>query len=126
MKEKRRDKPAARRPRECPVERALAAIGSRWTALIVWHLGEGPKRHTELAALLPRITASVLTERLRTLERLGVVRRTVYPEIPPRVEYALTGHGADLGRLFDDLEAWSKATDALTGRQLIGGGEAGR
>ncbi len=111
-----RDEPTQRRPRECPVERALDVIGHRWTALIVWHLGDGTKRHAELATLLPRITAKVLTERLRTLERLGVVERVIYPEVPPRVEYTLTEHGARLGRILDDLEAWGKATEALTTR----------
>ncbi|WP_425145165.1 winged helix-turn-helix transcriptional regulator [Deinococcus sp.] len=91
----------------------LDIIGHRWTALIVWHLSDGAKRHAQLAALLPRVTAKVLTERLRTLERLGVVERVVYPEVPPRVEYTLTPHGRRLSGILDELEAWGKDTATL-------------
>lgn len=107
------DTPAPRRPRECPVEQALDLIGHRWTALIVWHLSGGTKRHAQLAVLLPRITAKVLTERLRRLERCGVVERVIYPEVPPRVEYTLTAHGHRLSAILDELEAWSKDTVGL-------------
>ncbi|GAA5514980.1 HTH-type transcriptional activator HxlR [Deinococcus carri] len=99
------------------MEQALGVIGHRWTALLVWHLRDGTKRHAQLAALLPRITPKVLTERLRTLEGLGAVERTVHAAVPVRVEYTLTAHGLRLGRILDELEAWGKDTEALGTRR---------
>ncbi|HEY8545337.1 MAG TPA: helix-turn-helix domain-containing protein [Acidimicrobiales bacterium] len=78
----------------CPSGDAPLQVGDKWTPLILLCLEDGPRRFSELRVPLRSVTPKVLTETLRRLERDGFVTRTTYPEIPPRVEYALT----DLGR----------------------------
>ena len=88
---------------------ALGAVGDRWTLLVVAALLDGPRRFGELQRELPGIAANVLTQRLRQLERDGLVRRTYYPEIPPRVEYEISDLGRSLAPLFATLAQWSDA-----------------
>lgn len=90
----------------CPVEAALDVIGGKWKPLILWHLGDGVKRFSELQRELPGVNAKMLTRQLRELEGDGVVRRTVYPEVPPRVEYAVTEFGRTLLPIMEALCAW--------------------
>lgn len=90
----------------CPVEATLAVVGGRWKGVILFHLLDGTKRFNELRRLLPAVTQRVLTLALRELEADGVLERTVYPEVPPRVEYALTELGRSLGPLLLDMRAW--------------------
>ena len=78
----------------CPAEPAVAMIGGKWKIPILWHLFDGPKRFGELQRALAPITQKVLIQQLRDLEADALVTRTVYAEVPPRVDYALT----DLGR----------------------------
>lgn len=81
----------------CPMDPLLKRITGRWTTYILWLLAnEGPLRFGALMALMPKISAKVLTDRLRTLEHNGIVVRTQKPTIPPEVSYALTPHGHDL------------------------------
>lgn len=81
----------------CPMDPLLQRITGRWTTYILWLLAnEGPLRFGALMALMPKISAKVLTDRLRTLERNGIVLRTQKPTIPPEVSYELTAHGHDL------------------------------
>lgn len=88
------------------MERALAVVGPRWTLLIVRHLLEGPRRYTEIERALGRANPKMITVRLRELESAGLVTRTSFPEIPPRVEYALTERGRALGPVIEALRAW--------------------
>lgn len=81
---------------ECPSRALPIRVGDKWTALIVRCLEDGPRRFSELRVPLHRVTAKVLTESLRAMERDGFVTRTVYDEHPPRVEYALTPLGRSL------------------------------
>jgi DNA-binding HxlR family transcriptional regulator len=74
--------------------------------MILWELNCGTKRFSDLQAALPEIAAQVLTVQLRQLEADGVIIRTVYPEIPARVEYALTELGSALSAVMDQLEVW--------------------
>jgi DNA-binding HxlR family transcriptional regulator len=90
----------------CPVEAALDVIGGKWKPLILWHLCDGVKRFSELQRELPGVNAKMLTRQLRELEGDGVVRRTVYPEVPPRVEYAVTEFGRTLLPIMEALCAW--------------------
>ena len=78
---------------DCPSRRLLDRIGDRWTVLIVGALDDGPVRFGALAARVGGISQKMLTQTLRSLERDGFVTRTVFPEIPPRVEYELTEKG---------------------------------
>lgn len=95
--------------RECPTEATLAVIGGRWKVPILWHLRSDTRRFGELSRRLPGITQKMLTTQLRELERDGIVRRKVYAEVPPRVEYSLTLLGDSLGPLLDALSAWGEA-----------------
>lgn len=86
----------------CPSGAGPLRVGDKWTGMIISCLEHGPRRFSELQVPLRRITPKVLTETLRRLERDGLITRTAYPEIPPRVEYELT----DLGRtLLEPLAA---------------------
>ncbi len=90
----------------CPVKAAIDVIRGRWKPSILYLLCAGTKRYGDLQKALPEITAQVLTVQLRQLEADGVVVRTVYPEVPARVEYALTDLGRQLSNVMDQLEAW--------------------
>lgn len=76
-----------------PVEFALAFLGGKWKMPLLWRLKDGAKRYGELRASTSDITTKMLTQQLRELERDGFVTRTVYPVVPPHVEYALTARG---------------------------------
>jgi DNA-binding HxlR family transcriptional regulator len=91
---------------ECTVERALEVIGGKWTTLILRDLLQDTKRFGELRANLTGISPKTLTDRLRGLENEGIVKRTIYPEIPPKVEYRLTKKGQALGKIIDEMAAW--------------------
>lgn len=94
----------------CPVELALSVIGSKWTILIVRDLLElGPRRFGELHRSLAECSTKSLSARLRDLEREGIVVRTAFREVPPRVEYSLTPKGQALVRIVEELRAWSVA-----------------
>lgn len=87
---------------DCPSRRLLDRIGDRWTVLLIGTLEDGPMRFSQLSRRVDGISQKMLTQTLRSLEADGLVVRTAYPEIPPRVEYELT----DLGRsLLDPLQA---------------------
>jgi DNA-binding HxlR family transcriptional regulator len=90
----------------CPVEAALEVIGGKWKPLILWELGEDVLRFSELQRALPGVNAKMLTKQLRELEEDGIVSRTVYPEVPPRVEYAMTGFGKTLVPILQALCDW--------------------
>ena len=90
----------------CPVKATIDVIRGRWKPSILWELSSGTKRFSQLQSALPRITAQALTVQLRQLEADGVVVRTVYPEIPTRVEYSLSEQGRALSLVMDQLQAW--------------------
>lgn len=92
---------------DCPTRRILDRIGDRWTVLIVVALGEGEARFSELRRRVEGISQKMLTQTLRGLERDGLVRRTAFPEVPVRVEYALTDAGRTLLDPLQALQEWS-------------------
>ncbi len=92
----------------CPIEVTIGVIGGKWKMLILWNLRDGVKRFNELKRLIPGSTQKMLTAQLRELEQNGIVSRTVYPEIPPKVEYALTGHGQSLIPIIEFSCEWGR------------------
>ena len=92
----------------CPIAPVVDIVFSRWTTPILWVLNEyGRHRFVELERRITTITPKVLTERLRQLERDGLVVRTYHPEVPPRVEYEISDLGRSLAPLFAALTGWS-------------------
>ena len=89
----------------CPVEATLALIGGKYKALILWRLSGGTLRFSQLQKHIPA-TARMLTLQLRELEQDGLVSRTVYPEVPPRVEYAMTDLGRSLMPILTAMRDW--------------------
>lgn len=93
----------------CEKELTLGIIGGKWKMLILWHLGkEGTKRFGELKALMPGITQRMLVNQLRELEEDLIVKRVVYPVVPPKVEYSLTKEGESLMPILDSMYNWGK------------------
>jgi DNA-binding HxlR family transcriptional regulator len=90
------------------VSEVLARVGDKWTVLVVSMLGDGPKRFNELRRALGSISQRMLTLTLRGLERDGLVTRTVFPSIPPRVDYDLTRLGQSLLEPVSHLGAWAR------------------
>ncbi|WP_353827719.1 winged helix-turn-helix transcriptional regulator [Agromyces sp. SYSU T0242] len=99
--------------RNCPTRDLLDRIGDRWTVLVVGSLMGGRLRYSEIRDRIDGVSQKMLTQTLRNLERDGLVERTVFPEVPPRVEYELTEVGRDLGGPLKVLETW--AIDHIAG-----------
>ncbi len=98
---------------DCPVATTVAVIGSKWKLLIIRNLLVRPWRFNELRKDLAGISQKVLTDSLRSLESDGIVIRTVYPEVPPRVEYALSELGESLRPIMDSMEAWGRRYQSI-------------
>ena len=95
-------------PEDCrAVSEVLSRVGDKWTVLVVSTLGDGPKRFNELRRALGSISQRMLTLTLRGLERDGLVTRTVFPTIPPRVDYELTRLGRSLLEPVSELGQWA-------------------
>ena len=90
----------------CPLTTALGVIGGKWNLIILYWLGKGTRRFNELHRLAPAVSHKVLTSSLRQLEADGLVQRTVYPEVPPRVEYALSEHGRTVLPVVEAVRSW--------------------
>lgn len=84
-------------------------LGAKWTALLIYDLAAGTRRFRELEHSCAGISSRTLAERLRALERAGIVRRHSYPESPPRVEYELTDKGRDLRPIIDAMTAFGRS-----------------
>lgn len=98
---------------ECPVATTVALIGSKWKLLIIRNLLQRPWRFNELKKDLDGISQKVLTDSLRSMEADGLITRTVYPEVPPRVEYALSDLGQTLKPILDSIVEWGNAYKQL-------------
>ncbi|MFT8350337.1 winged helix-turn-helix transcriptional regulator [Clostridium saccharoperbutylacetonicum] len=91
----------------CPISTAQTIIGGKWTLSILFHLRTGTLRFGELNRLLPDVTQSTLTKELRGLEGYQLIKRKVYAEVPPRVEYSLTEIAMKLLPVLEELSQWS-------------------
>ncbi len=103
---------------ECPVATVVHLIGNKWKLLIIRNLLAKTSRFNELQKGIPGISQKVLTDNLRALEAAGLVNRTVYPEVPPRVEYSLSELGNTLKPLYDSIADWGYAYKAYITDQL--------
>lgn len=92
----------------CPVETTLTLIGDKWKVLILRDLLPGTKRFGELKKSIGNVSQKVLTAQLRTMEDNGLINRTVYAEVPPKVEYSLTELGRSLKPILDALQNWGE------------------
>lgn len=93
---------------KCPMEIGINMIAGKWKVPILWYLLRGKIRFNELQRSLSLITQKTLTQQLREMERDGLIRRQVYAEVPPRVEYSLTPLGESIRPIFDVLCKWGK------------------
>jgi DNA-binding HxlR family transcriptional regulator len=93
----------------CRIREILERVGDKWSLQVIFHLGDGPLRFTALRRSIDGVSQRMLTVTLRGLERDGIVSRTMYPVIPPRVEYALTPLGATLLDAAGTLVSWADA-----------------
>lgn len=95
--------------RECPSRLVMSRLGDKWTMLIVIALSSGVHRFSELRDRIGEVTPKVLTQSLRSLERDGIVERTVYAVVPPKVEYQLTDLGRSLLEPIAAVKAWAES-----------------
>lgn len=93
---------------DCPTRVLLDRVGDKWTVLVIGALADGPMRFTALRDRVGGVSGKVLTATLRALTRDGLVVRTAYPQIPPRVEYSLTDLGRSLQQPLDVLRGWAE------------------
>ena len=96
----------------CPVETTLTLISDKWKVLILRDLMPGTKRFGELKKSVGNVSQKVLTSQLREMEQSGLLIRTVYPAVPPRVEYTLTDLGRSLKPILDAMQSWGEAYKA--------------
>lgn len=96
----------------CPVEEAMRVLGGRWRAVLVFYLLDGPKRFSDLRRDVPGISQRMLTLDLRALEAAGLISRTIYPEVPVRVEYQLTDDGLCLRPIVNELCVWGRSLES--------------
>jgi len=115
-------------PTDCrTVTEILSRVGDKWSVQVVVQMGEGPKRFNELRRSVTGISQRMLTLTLRGLERDGLVTRTVYPTIPPRVDYQLTGLGCSLLKTVRGLGEWAiqNRDEILAARRRFDEGDSG-
>jgi DNA-binding HxlR family transcriptional regulator len=94
---------------ECALEAAMDVIGGKWKGIILYHLLDKTMRYNDIKRIMPKITARILTNQLRELERDGLVQREIFPEVPPRVEYSLTELGLSLRPIILLLSEWGES-----------------
>ena len=100
------DVPQSAAPTSCPLTAAINAIGGKWSLICLYWLDSGTRRFNELHRLMPDISHKVLTETLRNLESEGLISRTVYPEVPARVEYCISTHGKSVIPILQAVRGW--------------------
>ena len=98
---------------DCPFIYALSLMGKRWKPAILWKISAGIYRFGEMKRAIPQISEKMLSQHLRELETDGLITRTIYPEMPPRVEYALTDLGKSLEPILKQLYIWGENTKKM-------------
>jgi DNA-binding HxlR family transcriptional regulator len=100
--------------KDCPIMRTLEVIGGKWKPIILHYLSEAPRRSGELGRLIPQASGKMLTQQLRELEADKIVRRKIYRQVPPKVEYLLTPLGESLRPVMIAMCAWGETNARLT------------
>jgi DNA-binding HxlR family transcriptional regulator len=93
----------------CPTRQLLDALSDKWVTLVLAALDDGPLRYSELSRTIAGVSQKMLTQTLRSLQRDGIVTRTVTPSVPVRVDYALTALGKDLAPVLSAIKLWAEA-----------------
>ena len=101
----------------CTVEAAISLIDGKWKCVILFHLLEGTVRFNEIKRRIPAVTHRTLTNQLRELEMDGLIVRTVYPQVPPKVEYSLSELGRSMTPVLKALKAWGDSNIGLFGNR---------
>lgn len=102
----------------CSVEAAIALIDGKWKAIILWHLMSGTLRFGEIRRHVKNCTPRMMTNQLRELEEDGLITRTVYPQVPPKVEYALSDLGRTMAPILVALKEWGEENIGLYGKPV--------
>jgi DNA-binding HxlR family transcriptional regulator len=100
----------------CPMEMVIDLIGGKWKVVILWHLAEGTLRFNEIKKIFPEVTPKMLTQQLRELESDEIIERQVYAQVPPKVEYSLTGFGRTLMPILFSMNKWGTTYAQETGQ----------
>lgn len=102
----------------CAMDVTMDYIGGKWKTVVLWYLRKEKKRFSELKKLVPNITEKMLSLQLKDLENHGIVKRKVYPEVPPRVEYYLTDFGKTLIPMLEEISKWGRALAESKGKLI--------
>jgi DNA-binding HxlR family transcriptional regulator len=100
----------------CALDVTMNFIGGKWKTVVLWYLRKDKKRFGELKKLIPDITEKMLSIQLRALEEDGIIKRMIYPEVPPRVEYELTKFGKTLVPVLEEIAKWGRDTVQKEGK----------
>ncbi|MBX2960886.1 MAG: winged helix-turn-helix transcriptional regulator [Cyclobacteriaceae bacterium] len=102
----------------CALDVTSSFIGGKWKTVVLWYLRKDKKRFKELKDVIPDITDKMLSLQLRALEEDGLVKRTIFPEVPPRVEYELTKEGRSLVPVLETMAEWGRAKAKKDGKMV--------
>ncbi|MET3288822.1 UNVERIFIED_CONTAM: DNA-binding HxlR family transcriptional regulator [Brevibacillus sp. OAP136] len=105
--------------RKCPIETVIHVLGGKWKPTILWLLLDSTKRFSELEKLIPGVTQKMLAQHLRELENDRLVTRTVYPSVPPKVEYSLSEYGKTLVPVMEVMCEWGETHQRPGSRQAV-------
>lgn len=102
----------------CAMDVTMDYIGGKWKTVVLWYLRKDKKRFSELRRLIPNITEKMLSLQLKDLENDGIVKRKVYPEVPPKVEYYLTDFGKTLIPMLEEIAKWGRTLAEAKGKMI--------
>ena len=102
----------------CAMDVTMDYIGGKWKTVVLWYLRKDKRRFSELRKLIPNITEKMLSLQLKGLENDGLVKRKIYPEVPPKVEYYLTDFGKTLIPMLEEIAKWGRGVAESKGRMV--------
>jgi DNA-binding HxlR family transcriptional regulator len=105
----------------CALDVTMNFIGGKWKTVVLWYLRKDKKRFSELKKLIPDITEKMLSLQLRALQEDGIIKRMIYPEVPPKVEYELTKFGKTLVPVLEEIAKWGRDTVQKEGKVVVKG-----